>query len=102
LIKEIKEKKEQLAREQREKMEQASHDEKILLKKIGQLKREIKSHSVPRVKFLGKDRSHSKYWFFDVIDSALGFGCGRLFVESKDGSSWGYYHTRDQVNLGID
>jgi hypothetical protein len=97
IIKEIKEKKEQIAKEQREKLEQATHDEKILVKKISQLKRDIRGHSVPRVKHLGKDRTHAKYWYFDNFNSAIDFGCGRLFVESNDGSSWGYYHTREQV-----
>lgn len=38
---------------------------------------------------LGKDRNHNRYWFFSKE--------GRIFVESNDSASWGYYSGKDEV-----
>lgn len=40
---------------------------------------------------LGKDRHYNRYWFFKRE--------GRLFVESADSKEWGYYSTKEELDV---
>ncbi|CAM0945664.1 unnamed protein product [Alopecurus aequalis] len=40
---------------------------------------------------LGKDRHYNRYWFFKRE--------GRLFVESVDSKEWGYYSTKEELDV---
>ncbi|KAM0895186.1 hypothetical protein ACQ4PT_023998 [Festuca glaucescens] len=40
---------------------------------------------------LGKDRHYNRYWFFKRE--------GRLFVESSDCKEWGYYNTKEELDV---
>lgn len=52
------------------------------------LEREIEKRVI-RTHPLGKDRDHNKYWFFARE--------GRIFVEDRDLSKWGYYSAKEEV-----
>ncbi|KAJ4761743.1 DDT domain-containing protein [Rhynchospora pubera] len=56
------------------------------------LEREIEKLNI-RTNPLGKDRDHSRYWFFRRE--------GRLFVESSDSKQWGYYSTKEELDALI-
>ncbi|KAM5577940.1 hypothetical protein ABKV19_008323 [Rosa sericea] len=44
-----------------------------------------------RTDSLGKDRNHNRYWWFQRD--------GRVFVESSDSKQWGYYSSKEELNL---
>ncbi|KAL6219740.1 hypothetical protein ACLB2K_007499 [Fragaria x ananassa] len=44
-----------------------------------------------RTDSLGKDRNHNRYWWFQRD--------GRVFVESSDSKQWGYYCSKEEINL---
>lgn len=46
-----------------------------------------------RTNSLGKDRNYNRYWYFRRE--------GRLFVESSDSKSWGYYTTKEEVIISV-
>ncbi|MCO5577104.1 hypothetical protein L7F22_030926, partial [Adiantum nelumboides] len=52
------------------------------------LEREIEKRVI-RTHPLGKDRDHNRYWFFPRE--------GRIFVEDKDMSKWGYYSAKEEL-----
>ncbi|KAI5081067.1 hypothetical protein GOP47_0004250 [Adiantum capillus-veneris] len=52
------------------------------------LEREIEKRVI-RTHPLGKDRDHNRYWFFPRE--------GRIFVEDKDMSNWGYYSAKEEL-----
>ncbi|KAK1276725.1 DNA mismatch repair protein MLH1 [Acorus gramineus] len=54
------------------------------------LEREIEKRFL-RTNPLGKDKLHNRYWFFRRD--------GRIFVESSDSTQWGYYTTKEELDL---
>ncbi|XP_050371867.1 uncharacterized protein LOC126789845 [Argentina anserina] len=44
-----------------------------------------------RTDSLGKDRNHNRYWWFQRD--------GRVFVKSSDSKQWGYYSSKEELNL---
>ncbi|KAK9950261.1 hypothetical protein M0R45_005760 [Rubus argutus] len=44
-----------------------------------------------RTDSLGKDRFYNRYWWFQRD--------GRVFVESSDSKQWGYYSSKEELNL---
>lgn len=50
--------------------------------------REMEKHFV-RTNPLGKDKHRSRYWWFRRD--------WRVFVESSDSKSWGYYSSKEEV-----
>lgn len=59
-----------------------------LQKRQEHLEREIEKRVI-RTHPLGKDRDHNKYWFFARE--------GRIFVEDRDLSKWGYYSAKEEL-----
>ncbi|KAJ3675511.1 hypothetical protein LUZ60_004553 [Juncus effusus] len=57
------------------------------------LEKEIEKLKI-RTNSLGKDRNYNRYWFFQ--------GEGRLFVESSDCKQWGFYSTKEELDVLID
>ncbi|GAB2218840.1 hypothetical protein Droror1_Dr00002072 [Drosera rotundifolia] len=53
------------------------------------LQREMEKRLI-RTNPLGKDRDHNRYWFFRRD--------GRVFVESSDFESWGYYSSSEELD----
>ncbi|KAL3684941.1 hypothetical protein R1sor_002963 [Riccia sorocarpa] len=58
-------------------------------KKQEQLDRELEKRSI-RTSSLGKDRERNVYWFFNRE--------GRLFVEDKHSTRWGYYSAKEELD----
>ncbi|KAF8376919.1 hypothetical protein HHK36_030290 [Tetracentron sinense] len=54
------------------------------------LEREIEKRFV-RTNPLGKDRNYNRYWFFRRD--------GRIFVESSDSKLWGYYSSKEELDV---
>lgn len=57
---------------------------------VQHLETEIEKLSI-RSSPLGKDRHYNRYWFFRRE--------GRLFVESADTKEWGYYSTKEELDV---
>jgi hypothetical protein len=57
---------------------------------VQHLETEIEKLSI-RSSPLGKDRHYNRYWFFRRE--------GRLFVESADSKEWGYYSTKEELDV---
>jgi hypothetical protein len=68
--------------------------ERRVEKRREQYQRSLAKVSVQRVQPLGKDRDHSVYWFFDLVDMTV--PSGRLFVQRTD-DSWGFYSKSREV-----
>lgn len=69
-------------------------DERRIEKRKQNCERNLAKFSIQRLNPLGRDRNHSVYWFFDLID--MNVPSGRIFVEAVDGS-WIFYNEPEQV-----
>ncbi|KAL2653139.1 hypothetical protein R1flu_021267 [Riccia fluitans] len=58
-------------------------------RKQEQIDRELEKRSI-RTSPLGKDRERNVYWYFNRE--------GRLFVEDKDSTRWGYYSAKEELD----
>lgn len=54
------------------------------------IEREMEKRFI-RTNSLGKDRYYNRYWFFKRD--------GRIFVESSDSAEWGYYNTKEELDV---
>lgn len=54
------------------------------------IEREMEKRFI-RTNSLGKDRYYNRYWFFKRD--------GRIFVESSDSAEWGYYSTKEELDV---
>lgn len=76
---------------QREALRVRKRQEKKLIelkRRQEQLEREIEKRTV-RTDPLGVDRDYNRYWFFPRE--------GRIFVEDKESTKWGYYSVKEEL-----
>lgn len=62
----------------------------LFLTQEEQYEREFDKYFVRR-KPLGLDKDHNRYWYFPRES--------RLFVESEDSATWGYYQAKEEVRI---
>ncbi|KAI8535401.1 hypothetical protein RHMOL_Rhmol10G0171000 [Rhododendron molle] len=54
------------------------------------LEREMEKRFI-RTNPMGKDKNYNRYWFFKRD--------GRIFIESSDSAQWGYYSTKEELDV---
>lgn len=52
------------------------------------LEKDVEKHTL-RINSLGMDRDYNRYWFFSRE--------GRIFVEDRESTKWGYYSEKEEV-----
>lgn len=77
-------------REEHKAKSEVARLKKLKEERLIQFEREIEKVQILTVS-LGKDRDHNIYWFFHRD--------GRLFVESADHRAWGYYSSKEEVDM---
>ncbi|XVF14639.1 hypothetical protein REPUB_Repub09cG0078500 [Reevesia pubescens] len=85
-----KEAQKQLTGEKKEAEEKKSKEKREQRREY--FEREMEKRSI-RTNPLGKDRNYNRYWWFRRD--------GRIFVESSDAKQWGYYSTKEEVDVLI-